>query len=441
MQNGAVTLALNLEAEEVKLDSLLQEHQLKIVSLDTLRKGTLLESRWRVVAIDQKELKLTKALNDLKGAAPLQRDLLYSLASPAEAVQQRYNFGYNQFSEQSVFELENGNTLFLLRVRGTPESVYLSGSFNDWSTLEDPMRRTDSGYVALVNLKPGAHYYKFIVNGHWLKDPLNRVSVTDYEGNINSVYFKTNYLFKADTFKTARQVQVAGTFNGWESKTLPLKKRKDGWERSVYLPEGTHAYKLVVDGTWCLDPSNPLQREDGAGNLNSFLAIGDTFYFELNGHQQAQEVFVTGNFNDWNERELAMEKTEEGWRLAYVLGPGNYEYKFIVDGQWQVDPINPYSVSEGQFENSLLSIAANQVFVLSGYQEAESVSVSGDFNQWAEPGYKMRRSGQAWLIDLYIPPGKTRYKFLIDGREWVLDPANELWEENEFGTGNSVLWK
>jgi hypothetical protein len=27
----------------------------------------------------------------------------------------------------------------------------------------------------------------------------------------------------------------------------------------------------------------------------------------------------------------------------------------------------------------------------------------------------------------------------VDGK-WMIDPANDLWEDNEFGTGNSVLW-
>jgi hypothetical protein len=25
-------------------------------------------------------------------------------------------------------------------------------------------------------------------------------------------------------------------------------------------------------------------------------------------------------------------------------------------------------------------------------------------------------------------------------QKWIIDPTNELWEENEYGTGNSVLW-
>ncbi|MBL0316975.1 MAG: hypothetical protein IPP69_14905 [Flavobacteriales bacterium] len=35
--------------------------------------------------------------------------------------------------------------------------------------------------------------------------------------------------------------------------------------------------------------------------------------------------------------------------------------------------------------------------------------------------------------------GKTKYKFIIDG-EWKLDTLNPDYEENEFGSGNSIVW-
>jgi hypothetical protein len=44
-----------------------------------------------------------------------------------------------------------------------------------------------------------------------------------------------------------------------------------------------------------------------------------------------------------------------------------------------------------------------------------------------------------WVIPLYLKPGKHTYKFLVDGK-WIIDPANDLWENNQYGTGNSVLW-
>ena len=51
----------------------------------------------------------------------------------------------------------------------------------------------------------------------------------------------------------------------------------------------------------------------------------------------------------------------------------------------------------------------------------------------------MKREGNNWMLPLHLSIGKHLYKFVIDG-QWIKDPANELWEQNEFGTGNSILW-
>jgi 1,4-alpha-glucan branching enzyme len=94
------------------------------------------------------------------------------------------------------------------------------------------------------------------------------------------------------------------------------------------------------------------------------MAIGDTMYFVLEGFTNARMVYLTGNFNAWNERELAMQKTPTGWQLPYVLAQGNYEYKYIVDGQWITDPSNPFTRGQGIYTNSVITIRPNQQFTL-----------------------------------------------------------------------------
>jgi hypothetical protein len=51
----------------------------------------------------------------------------------------------------------------------------------------------------------------------------------------------------------------------------------------------------------------------------------------------------------------------------------------------------------------------------------------------------MKKVSGGWSIDMYLPPGKCLYKFVVD-EDWIIDPGNALWEQNEHGTGNSVLW-
>ncbi len=56
---------------------------------------------------------------------------------------------------------------------------------------------------------------------------------------------------------------------------------------------------------------------------------------------EAKEVFLMGDFNNWSPGKHTMRKDENGtWKKRVILSPGNYEYKFLVDGQWKEDPRN-----------------------------------------------------------------------------------------------------
>jgi len=60
---------------------------------------------------------------------------------------------------------------------------------------------------------------------------------------------------------------------------------------------------------------------------------------------QAENVFVVGNFNRWRAGDLRLRRDETGiWKVQLWLLPGRYEYRFIVDGEWQDDTHAPIRV-------------------------------------------------------------------------------------------------
>jgi 1,4-alpha-glucan branching enzyme len=290
-----------------------------------------------------------------------------------------------------------------------------------------------------LKLKPDRYEYKFIADGRWVTDPSNKLRVRGDAGSDNSVIFCTNHQFRLKGFTNARKVVVTGTFYNWNPKGLAMNHMFDGWALPVYLRDGTYAYKFLADGEWMTDPANKSVRADADGNLNSFLEIGEPYLFKLAGFTTAQKVVLAGSFNNWNQTELVMNKTATGWQLPYVIAPGNYEYKFIADGKWMVDPANPFTTGSGETENSFIALKANHIFELSAYSNAQSVILSGSFNGWNPQGYRMIREGNKWIFPIFLNPGKCTYKFIVDGN-WILDPANKLYEGNEYGTDNSVLW-
>ncbi len=348
-------------------------------------------------------------------------------------------FGFNNLEKGSLFNYKDSMALFVLEGYNRAHEVHLSGSFNSWSTSANPMYKTDSGWIAEIKLLPGRYTYKYIVDGRWILDPFN--SLTEREDNRGkvSVIYCTNHLFSLDGYPEARNIVVTGNFLNWDTKGKQMTRMENRWVLPVYLRDGTYTYKFIVDGEWITDPSNPDMRSDADGNMNSFVSLGEKQNFRLKGFEDADKVVITGSFNNWRENELLMTKEDGGWSLDYALPSGNYEYKFIVDGRWMPDPEDPLTTGSGDYTNSFISINPNFTFSLDGYKAADNVIATGSFNGWSEEKYRMKPEESGWQLPLYLEPGKYTYKFIVDG-EWILDPANDLWEENEYGTGNSVLW-
>ena len=78
-----------------------------------------------------------------------------------------------------------------------------------------------------------------------------------------------------------------------------------------------------------------------------------TFKFEAS---EAKEAILAGDFNSWDTKKHTMKKDDKGrWTKIVTLAPGRYEYKFLVDGEWQNDPNNDQVVhnSFGTLNNHL----------------------------------------------------------------------------------------
>lgn len=354
-------------------------------------------------------------------------------------IPEKARFGTNLFRSSLAFRYKERKACFFLPGYQKARQVMISGSFNNWSTLQNSLQKTDSGWIICLPLEPGKYSYKYVVDGRWMTDPNNDIREENDQGTQNSVVFCYNQRFFLHGYSNARRVSVAGSFNNWNSDNLRMKKTGQGWALSMYLQEGTHTYKFIVDGKWMTDPDNPAVRADGNGNQNSFVGLGDSVLFLLEGHANAKEVMLTGSFNAWNERELKMTRKEHHWEIYYVLGAGNYQYKFIVDGKWIIDPINHYTIGNQDYINSFLAFKPNHVFSLNGFSEAKEVIVTGSFNSWRTDGYRMQKKSGSWIFPVYLDPGRYTYKFLVDG-VWHTDPANLLYEDNQYGTANSVIW-
>lgn len=102
---------------------------------------------------------------------------------------------------------------FMFQPRPDVKTVSLAGTFNGWNASANPMRgpRGDGYWAVTINLPPGVHQYKFVVEGsEWHQDPRNRDRIDDNNGGNNSIL----RLGRAATLRESESVAGDGKIDG-----------------------------------------------------------------------------------------------------------------------------------------------------------------------------------------------------------------------------------
>ncbi|MBU2478737.1 MAG: AAA family ATPase [Gammaproteobacteria bacterium] len=71
-----------------------------------------------------------------------------------------------------------------------------------------------------------------------------------------------------------RRLQIAGDFNDWIPDGGVETREHDGsWQKVLHVPEGAYEYRVIIDGVWQLDPTNPIEVPNQLGGNNSLLRV------------------------------------------------------------------------------------------------------------------------------------------------------------------------
>ena len=152
-------------------------------------------------------------------------------------------------------------------------------------------------------------------------------------------------------------------------------------------------------------------------------SVGDSILFVYAGN--AEQVAWAGDWNRWGNDSLSRsEGIKWGDRLfTYKRSfdpQSRFDYKVVVDGEWMLDPLNPYVQHSGFGPNSELRMSAWKPDSITFEREGISKGSLSEINitMSKEMGYKV-----AWQV--YLPPTGVeppyRVIYVTDGQQYA-DP-------------------
>ena len=111
-------------------------------------------------------------------------------------------------------------------------------------------------------------------------------------------------------------------------------------------------------------------------NLMAIEFTDNSIVFEYKD-QNAESVFIVGSMNDWNTSSLPMQRDEDGaWKIQLKLEYGEYRYKFLVDGNWQVDPSNSRMEDDGYGGSNSVVYFSGRLSLNENFKESLGVKSS-----------------------------------------------------------------
>ncbi len=194
-----------------------------------------------------------------------------------------------------------------------------------------------------------------------------------------------------------------------------------------------------------------------AGADAGVRVVDDEVVFTLRA-PEANRVFLVGDFNNWNPTLERMDREGDTFIIRLYLLPGAYRYKYVVDGEWRVDPQNePADPKKG---SSLVLEERSGMLVMGSEEEVET-----EAEVTLEPN--LRYTGEFILddgdtrsdqtLDFYFTYESKRLRANVDlkttNEEWHLSPLQaKLWfnmgfVEVRFGDAifqafeNDTIWR
>ncbi|EGR34137.1 kelch motif family protein, putative, partial [Ichthyophthirius multifiliis] len=201
-------------------------------------------------------------------------------------------------------------------------------------------------------------------------------------------------------------------------------------------------------------------------HVGSCAANPTDFIWKYGGNN----VFICGSWNQWQTYiKLNRLKQNPSWKHCNIsLQAGQYQYKYVVDGQWRCDYECHVVYDTNGLQNNTLEIVPKQIvhdetdeseeddqkisiqdqkywknIKISTQLKAIDIKLIGSWDNWQkeiamEKEYNLHSKQYESIAKVKLQPGRYEFKFLCDGY-FQHDPEKK-YIKNEFGTNNNIIF-
>ena len=94
--------------------------------------------------------------------------------------------------------------------------------------------------------------------------------------------------------------------------------------------------------------------ENSGKNFMQDDEVVKKFVYTYNNSYQPKVVEISGSFDGWKKRHrLIHYPREQKWEISIKMKKGKYYYKYIIDGNWQVNKGEPTEVGQDGITNNV----------------------------------------------------------------------------------------
>lgn len=197
IDNGQLIFTLNLKWTDAEKKEVMELFELDSVLMVKVFSGattvTLGNETWKARKTGANIIELSKLVQTSGDPTMKANDLFLIIDNwmdfSGNVTESEAAFGANNFEVANAFVYSSGIARFYLPGEKSAKKVFISGTFNNWSTSQTPMKFMGNGWMIDLKLSPGKYAYKFIVDGRWKTDPSNRLRERGGAGSDNSVVY------------------------------------------------------------------------------------------------------------------------------------------------------------------------------------------------------------------------------------------------------------